>query len=162
MRLNLGLRRDFIWHFVIADVSTPIIIDSDFLAHYNLMPDCHNRRILDGSTNLKAPATISQVDQASIKTIVAKSPFTTILHEFPDITCAPGLPRLVKHSTQHHIVTTKGPPVSCRPRRLAPQKLLAAKKEFEEMVSCGTARPSNSPWASPLHMARKGQDGWRP
>lgn len=51
MRLNLGLRRDFIWHFVIAAVGTPII-GSDFLAHYNIMPDCHNRRILDGSTQL--------------------------------------------------------------------------------------------------------------
>ncbi|CAF4949473.1 unnamed protein product [Pieris macdunnoughi] len=110
----------------------------------------------------QAISSLSQVDQASIKTIVAESPFSTILQEFPDITRFPGLPRLVKYSTQHHIVTTEGPPVSSRPRRLAPQKLLAAKKEFEEMVSCGTARPSNSPWASPLHMARKGQDGWRP
>lgn len=55
-----------------------------------------------------------------------------------------------------------GPPVSCRPRRLAPHKLIAAKKEFEDLVKCGTARPSDSPWASPLHMAQKGEDGWRP
>jgi hypothetical protein len=161
LRLDLGLGRDLKWHFVIADVNAPII-GSDLLAEYHLMPDCRNQLLLDGSTKLSAPATIAQIDQASVKTIVAESPLAKILLEFPDILRPPGLPRTVKHSTMHHIITTDGPPVSCRPRRLAPQKLLAAKKEFEEMLSCGTARPSSSPWASPLHMAQKGEHGWRP
>lgn len=30
------------------------------------------------------------------------------------------------------------------------------------MISCGTTRPSSSSWASPLHLARKGEHGWRP
>ncbi|GFW43654.1 hypothetical protein TNCV_4770031 [Trichonephila clavipes] len=37
-KLNLGLRRPFIWTFIIADVSSPII-DADFLKHFNLLID---------------------------------------------------------------------------------------------------------------------------
>lgn len=161
LRLNLGLRRDFRWNFVIADVGTPII-GSDFLAFYHLLPDCREQRLVDASTKLSAPATIAHSNQVSVRTMSLDSPYAEILREFPDISRPPGLPRTVKHSTVHHILTTDGPPVSCRPRRLAPQKLLAAKKEFEEMVRCGSARPSDSPWSSPLHMARKGENGWRP
>ncbi|GFV37638.1 retrovirus-related Pol polyprotein from transposon 17.6 [Trichonephila clavipes] len=36
--LNLGLRRPFIWNFIIADVSSPII-GADFLKHFNLLID---------------------------------------------------------------------------------------------------------------------------
>ncbi|GFW07522.1 uncharacterized protein TNCV_3916551 [Trichonephila clavipes] len=36
--LNLGLRRPFIWTFIIADVSSPII-GADFLKHFNLLID---------------------------------------------------------------------------------------------------------------------------
>lgn len=162
LRLNIGLRRDFHWNFVVADVGNAII-GSDFLGHYHLLPDCRNRRLIDGSTNLSVPATIASIKQSSVKTIVADdSKFSKILLEFPDVTRPPGLPRILKHSTVHHILTTDGPPVSCRPRRLAPSKLQIAKKEFEEMVRCGTARPSKSPWASPLHLAKKGEDNWRP
>ncbi|MDD9340747.1 MAG: hypothetical protein PV362_14105, partial [Providencia heimbachae] len=60
-----------------------------------------------------------------------------------------------KHDTQHHIVTTPGPPVAHKPRRLAPEKLKAAKKEFDAMIKLGTARPSKSCWSSPLHMVPK-------
>ena len=42
--INLGLRRDFAWKFVIADVSHAII-GVDFLEHHNL--DVRNRRLID-------------------------------------------------------------------------------------------------------------------
>ena len=47
--LNLGLRRDFTWRFVIADVDLPII-GVDLLSHYGLLVDCRNNRLLDGVT----------------------------------------------------------------------------------------------------------------
>ncbi|XP_075972473.1 uncharacterized protein LOC142974195 [Anticarsia gemmatalis] len=94
--------------------------------------------------------------------VVNDSNFAAMLAEFPDITRPPGLPREVKHDTVHFINTTEGPPVSCRPRRLAPHKLVSAKKEFEDMVRCGTARPSKSAWSSPLHMTLKKDNTWRP
>ncbi|GFV00834.1 hypothetical protein TNCV_1386491 [Trichonephila clavipes] len=41
--LNLGLRRLFIWTFIIADVSSPII-GADFLKHFNLLIDLEKKR----------------------------------------------------------------------------------------------------------------------
>ncbi|GFX84627.1 retrovirus-related Pol polyprotein from transposon 17.6 [Trichonephila clavipes] len=42
--LNLGLRRPFIWTFIIADVSSPII-GADFLKHFNLLIDLKKKRL---------------------------------------------------------------------------------------------------------------------
>lgn len=58
--------------------------------------------------------------------------------------------------------TTPGPPEASRPRRLAPDRLKAAKREFESMVRFGIARPSSSSWAAPLHMVPKSNEEWRP
>lgn len=150
---------------MVADVSNPII-GSDFLAHYHLLPDCANRKIVDGETGLSNPAIVAPPDQLyGVKAIIADhshSPFYKILSLFPNITRPPGLPRQVKHETVHFINTTDGPPVSSRPRRLAPQKLKAAQKEFTNMVQAGTATPSSSPWSSPLHLAPKKDATWRP
>ncbi|XP_026328783.1 uncharacterized protein LOC113236802 [Hyposmocoma kahamanoa] len=142
--LNLGLRREFRWNFTIADVETAII-GSDFLAYFNLLPDCRNKLLRDGSTRLSVPASICNVSQLSVKAVVSDNKFARLLLDFPEITKPPGLPRVVKHNTLHYIKTTDGPPVSCRPRRLAPQKLADAKKEIVKMVRSGTARPSDSP-----------------
>lgn len=162
LNLNFGLRRNFVWKFVIADVNSAII-GSDFLAFYNLLPDCRNERIVDGTTGLSSIASTTDIDQPSVRAVASgKVIFTELLAEFPDITRPPGLPRVVKHHTVHFIKTTDGPPIACRPRRLAPQKLVAAKKEFEDMVQSGTARPSKSAWSSPLHMTIKKDDTWRP
>ncbi|GFW47275.1 transposon Tf2-9 polyprotein [Trichonephila clavipes] len=43
--LNLGLRRPFIWTFIIADVSSPII-GADFLKHFNLLIDLKKKKDL--------------------------------------------------------------------------------------------------------------------
>ena len=62
----------------------------------------------------------------------------------------------VKHTVVHHIA------VSAR-RRLAPDRLMSAKQEFEHMLQLGIIRPSSSARASPLHMVPKKTPGdWRP
>lgn len=160
MHLDLGLRRDFSWNFVVADVEKPII-GADFIAHYGLLVDCKHKRILDGITSLYSPATLKTCDQASIKAISGNSEYHNLLKKFPDLTKPPGVHRAVKHSTVHYINTTPGPPVFCRPRRLAPDRLKIARQQYEDMLRDGTARPSDSPWASALHLAPK-KDGWRP
>ena len=60
-----------------------------------------------------------------------------------------------------HIITTPGPPVAQKPRRLAPDRLAASKKQFEEMLRLGLARPGEGPWASSLHMVPKQGEEWR-
>ncbi|XP_015176980.1 PREDICTED: uncharacterized protein LOC107066660 [Polistes dominula] len=55
LNLNLGLRRDFSWRFIIANVSKAII-GADFLHFYNLLPDLRNKKLLDGNTLLSRKA----------------------------------------------------------------------------------------------------------
>lgn len=67
----------------------------------------------------------------------------------------------VAHSMTHHIVTT-GAPVLARARRLPPDSLAVAEKEFEHMLDLGFIRPSSSPWHSPHRMVPKKAGDWRP
>lgn len=166
LRLHIQLKnlcRDFHWNFVIADVAEPII-GSDFLAHYNLLPDCRNDRLIDATTGHSTPGQRTTAQQPSIKvlSIDNHSPYHAILAEFPGLTRPSGLPRKVQHTTVHYIRTTSGPPVFCRARRLAPDRMRIGKAEFEAMLREGTARRSDSPWASPLHLVPKKTEGWRP
>lgn len=160
--LNFGLRRSFIWNFVVADVTKPII-GVDFLNFYNLVVDCRNKCLIDNLTSVTANATIAKCKNvSSVKVVTGVTRFHKILDEFPEITRPAGRHSTTPHNTVHHIRTTPGPPVSLPPRRLAPDKLKIAQKEFQSMLASGIARPSESPWSSPLHLAPKKDNGWRP
>lgn len=163
LKLNIGLRRDYIWRFIVADV-TKAIIGVDFLSHYSLVVDIKNKRIIDNLTSLSTAATINVADGLiySVKVLSVRGKYDTLLSKFQSILRPTGTTYTPKHNTVHHIRTTPGPPVSCSPRRLAPDKLKIAKAEFETMLANGTARPSESPWSSPLHLAPKKDNGWRP
>ncbi|KYN22228.1 PREDICTED: uncharacterized protein LOC108759283 [Trachymyrmex cornetzi] len=152
---NLGLRRAFPWRFMVADVTTPII-GSDFLAHFHLLPDMKQGQLVDAKTGLKANGTANRKELSSIKSLIGNTPYHQLLARFPKITQAPGRHQQHQpHSTMHFIKTTSGPPEACRPRRLAPDKLKAAKAEFNLLLEEGIIQPSKSPWAAPLHMAPK-------
>jgi hypothetical protein len=56
LSLNLGLRRDFTWRFIIADVTQPII-GADFLSHYGLVVNLRKKRLLDGALSTPAQPT---------------------------------------------------------------------------------------------------------
>lgn len=161
LNLNLGLRRNFIWRFIVADVDVAII-GSDFLSHYHLLPDCRTKSIFDGITGLRASGLPQISPQTSVKTVNNFSPFSNLVSEFPEITRPSGLPQKINHKTVHHIHTTPGQPVTSKFRRLNPEKYKVARKEFDDMLQAGTARPSKSSWSSPLHLAPKGESNWRP
>lgn len=162
LHLDLGLRRVFSWKFVIADVTKPIV-GVDFLSHYNLLVDCRHNRLIDGLTSLSITAPhCKSLEVTAIKVVSGDSKYHELLRKYPEITRPAGVHVDPKHSTKHHIRTIPGPPVAARPRRLAPDRLQIAKKEFEDMLFNGTARRSESPWSSPLHLVRKKDDGWRP
>ena len=61
-----------------------------------------------------------------------------------------------------HYITTTGPPIHARPRKLDGEKLAVARAEFKKMEDLGIIRRSDSPWASPLHVVPKADGGWRP
>lgn len=158
--LNLGLRREFQWPFIIADLTKPII-GADFLKHFGLVVDLQNKRLIDRKTNIAASANIISVFSPKISTIHKDSPCADILKNFMDITKPTPGGKVRKTNVTHHIIT-KGPSVFERPRRLTGEKLNAAKQEFAYLMEQGICRPSDSDWASPLHMVRKNNLEWRP
>jgi hypothetical protein len=46
LTVDLGLRRNFAWTFVVADVTYPLI-GADFLSHFGLLVDCRNNCLLE-------------------------------------------------------------------------------------------------------------------
>ena len=56
------------WRFIVADVSIATI-GSDFLSHYQLLPDCHSKRLLDTKIGLYSSKQLLQNQQSSIKTV---------------------------------------------------------------------------------------------
>lgn len=161
LTLDFKLRRTFSWKFVVADVSKPII-GADFLSHFGLLVDIRNNRLLDNVTSLSVVGEVRECEANGIRTISGESKFHKLLAEFPEIARPSAVPKPVRHATTHAIATIPGPPVTCRPRRLPPDRLRAAKKEFEFLMQQGIARPSKSNWSSALHLAPKKDDGWRP
>jgi hypothetical protein len=87
---KFGLRRDFTWRFVVADVTHPII-GVGFLSHFGLLVDCRNNRLLDGVTSLSAPAQADNARIPSVKTISDGTPVGSLLAEFPDLTRPAGV-----------------------------------------------------------------------
>src|SRR5215469_9404904 len=163
--ISLHLRRTFPWVFTIADVSQAII-GADFLKHFDLLVDLRRKCLIDNSTKCTSTGLLSESLLGSISVIDhTQSPnqfLTSLLQDFPDIFSPSSGHTLVKHNVLHHIETT-GRPVFARARRLPPDKLIAAKREFDHMLQLGIIRPSKSEWSSPLHMVPKGDSGdWRP
>ena len=99
----------------------------------------------------------------SIKTVYGETVYHRLLAEFPDLIHPPAFGwEKIRHAVVHHIETTSGSPVSCKPRRLAPDRLKQVKAEFATMIEQGVMRPSKSPWASPLHVVPKKDGNLRP
>jgi len=135
------------WQFVVADVTGPII-GLDFLCFYNLLVDMRHRRLNDNITNLTVNGALIGTHGGHIKVLGGNSRYHALLQDFPDVIRSAGILREPRHSMVHHICTTPGPPVTLRPRRLAPDRLRTAKSEFEEMLRNGTTRRSDSPSTS--------------
>lgn len=164
LTLNLGLRRSLPWIFVVADVSKPIL-GADFLHHFHLSVDLNKRTLVDNTTQLTIAGVLAP--SSSPKPSIPPPPnapneFTSLLAEYPQLTQPHNYhDHPAKHDVTHAIITN-GQPIAAKARRLAPERLHSAKKEFQHMLDLGIIRPSKSPWSSPLHMVPKKSGDWRP
>lgn len=162
LSLDLHLRRNFIWPFVLADVKQPII-GVDFLKHFGLLVDPENNCLIDRKTKLTSRGQPIQTNPlyTNISILTGDTKFDKILTQYPEIT-NPSQSSKSQSSSVSHFIETKGPPVFSKPRRLSPELLQVARDEFKFLMTQGIIRPSKSPWASPLHMVRKSNGEWRP
>lgn len=161
LTLNIGMRQDFTWNFTVADVQMPIL-SADFLAHYDLAIRMNNHSLTDNLTRLCVLGTYSKLTTTGITVATCHNKeYLDLLNQYQDLLRPAGSIDSTKHKTQHFIKTT-GQPVFSRPRRLAPNKLKFAKKAFDDMLREGVIRPSDSPYASPLHLVPKpGKEDYR-
>ncbi|GFS96723.1 transposon Ty3-G Gag-Pol polyprotein [Trichonephila clavipes] len=154
LTLDLGLRRPFQWPFIIAKVERGII-GADFLQKFQLLIDLHNRKLIDGVTNLSIKGEVATIQENNdLSTVNRASKYFNLLKLYPDLTKPNLVNRVVKHEVKHHILTT-GQPVYSKARQLASDKLKLAKQEFQFMLDNDIIRPSKSQWASPLHLVNK-------
>ena len=152
--VDVGLKREYPWTFIVEDVKQPII-GADFLIHYNLLVDLRSRCLRDMRTGLAIAASLSSITPLSLNRVdTVQNEYTKLLGQFPELTHPTTKGETVKHGITHKILT-KGHPVFVRPRRLAPDKLVTAKREFDEMIKLGVIEPSDSEWSSALHMVPK-------
>ena len=137
--VDVGLKRDYTWNFIVADVQQPII-GADFLIHYSLLVDLRSRCLRDMRTGLAIPASLSSITLLSLNRVDAvHNDYTKLLSQFPELTRPSTKGEAVKHGITHKIVT-KGHPVFARPRRLAPDKLVTAKRLYDKVRSYRTQR----------------------
>ncbi|XP_026465960.1 uncharacterized protein LOC113369433 [Ctenocephalides felis] len=153
LELDLSLRRSFSWQFVVADVATAII-GADFLSNYNLLIDLKGRRLIDSTTGLTSDGKVLKAQQFNISTVNPAEPFKDLLAQYIAIT-KPQVTTNNKSSLFAHRITTTGPPLASRFRKIFGEKAVAARSEIQDLLNRGILRPSNSPWASPIHMVPK-------
>lgn len=158
--LDLPLGK-FQWVFILADVSKPLL-GADFLRANALLVDIKRRRLINAQTF--SSNSIGKIEQSApqLNALASSaSKYTRLLGEFPRITTPHFSESFPTHGVEHYIPTS-GPPVHSKVRRLPPEKLEIARKEFNQMLKLGIIRRSSSPWASPLHMVPKTSGDWRP
>ncbi|GFS78449.1 transposon Ty3-I Gag-Pol polyprotein [Trichonephila clavipes] len=135
-------RRPFQWPFIIAKVERGII-GADFLQKFQLLIDLHNRKLIDGVTNLSIKGEVATIQENNdLSTVNRASKYFNLLKLYPDLTKPNLVNRVVKHEVKHHILTT-GQPVYSKARQLAPDKLKLAKQEFQFMLTTTLLDPQN-------------------
>ncbi len=125
--------------FVLAAVNKPIL-GADFFSRHKLLVDTAGNRVLDAATLLPLGSSSSGPDTGLIAELSAvPPPVRSLLAEFPGVVGdGADTPRPL-HGVQHSI-ETKGRRLFAKSRRLDPDKLRTAQKEFRALEKAGIVR----------------------
>ncbi|GFT83403.1 gag-pol polyprotein [Trichonephila clavipes] len=85
--LDLGLRRQFTWSSVIADVRQPII-GVDFLKYFNLLVDAKHHRVIDANTKLSSNGQLPKIKSVAfnLAILVGYTKFDKVLKQYCNVT----------------------------------------------------------------------------
>ena len=84
--VDVGLKREYLWTFIVADVQQPII-GADFFIHYNLLIDLRSRCLRDMRTGLAISASLSSMRPLSLNRVdTVHNEYTKLLGQFPELT----------------------------------------------------------------------------
>ena len=157
-RDSTGKQHSFTFNFLVAVVEGPIL-GNDFFRHFDfdVLPAAASIRRGDG---VLFPGTLAL---SLSHPVVAAVPgdIQPILCSFSDV-CSLDKAMPSPAVGVQHVLSTTGPPVTSRFRRLDQDKFKAAKEIFSSWERDGVIRRSSSQWSSPLHMVRKKDGSWRP
>ncbi|XP_037931189.1 uncharacterized protein LOC119666000 [Teleopsis dalmanni] len=140
LKVSLNLRRDFIWTFIVADVNS-VIIGSSFLKHFGLLVDVKGSKLIDRKTLLEVNGIATQSNAVQVRAHSTQGHYAQLQHEFKDLAIINANKQPITTKVTHHI-TTKGPPIYARARRITGEKLIAAKKKSEFLIK----KKSNGEW----------------
>lgn len=133
VELDFGFKRKFIWNFIVADVNKPIL-GSDFLLHYNLLPDLKNCKLVDGKTLHCISGIFTSEPSENLYMIQRNNEYNKLLEEFPQLYSITRIREVSSDSKVFHHIETKGPPINSKVRRLDPKRLDIAQKEFQYLL----------------------------
>lgn len=153
-----NLRRSFKVQFIVADVVSPIL-GADFFKAHGLLIDVSSRMLIDKEVNMSASLGHSSTptQQISLVSSINESLFAVLQSNNAvfDIAAKRPQPNIVCS------IETTSVPKPCRPYRLSPEKLKAAKAEIDKELSLGRMTRSSSQYASPFFPVKKTDGSWR-
>ena len=161
LSINFGLRRDFQWNFIIADVNTPII-GADFMGHFDLSVNIAKRTLVDNTTSLKVHGMNTSVPsegRIASTLITADKEFLDIFKNFAKVLSQVDDSEVANPKVRHNI-PTNGPPCRAKARPIPLKTQPFVKETISKLLKDGIIRPSNSEWSSPLHIVPK-NESWR-
>ena len=84
--VDVGLKREYPWTFIVADVQQPAI-RADFSIHYNLLVDLRSRCLRDMRTGLAIAASLSSIKPLSLNRVdTVQNEYTKLLGQSPELT----------------------------------------------------------------------------
>ncbi len=153
-KISLQLcNRAYEWFFHIAAVERPLL-GPDLLHHKGLFVDVRHHWLIYPEDFFSTPLQPAKGCNVQGLSFGHRDGYAQLLTKFPSLTTPTFSSPTTKQGVVLHIPTT-GPPVRARACRLPPDKLAAAKEEFQKMEEMRIAWHSNSCWSSPLHIVDK-------